>query len=175
MAYAGTVMLGEIVISYECENCGTQDSYSQVLAGDYTDQKSNYIGPRIAAENRESLIETLQKRKINIFQSYDEIKVRKCPHCQHHQSWMHNSLLNRKIDLWTGVLAAASCVFLLISEVWQKFSWSTLFDGLIGYGFIGLLVWFIVNLIIKRIFRSKKKTASEMNLKRPPVLIWKTA
>ena len=175
MAYAGTVKLGEIVISYECENCGTPDSYIQVLGGDYSNQKSNYIGPGIAAENRASLIETLQKRKINIFQSYDEIKVRKCPHCHHHQSWMHNSLLNRKIDLWTGGLVAAICVYLAISQVWQKFSWGTLFGGLIGFGFVGILVWLFVDLIVKLIFRRKKKTASELNLKRPPVLIWKAA
>jgi len=47
MAYAGTVRLGEIVVSYECENCGTRDSYSQTFAGNYSNQRGNYIGPSL--------------------------------------------------------------------------------------------------------------------------------
>lgn len=175
MAYAGTVKLGEIVISYECENCGTQDSYSQAFGGKYTDQRGNYIGPTIAGENRAALIERLQAQKARVLESYDGIDTRKCPSCHQYQSWMHSSLLDRKIALWCAAVVAAVCIALSVAVVWTNSSWGELPGYLFYFGLGGLVIWFITYGIVGAIFRRKEKTAGKPILKNPPVLIWNAA
>lgn len=172
MAYAGTVRLGEIVVSYECENCGTRDSYSQTFAGNYSNQRGNYIGPRIAAENRAALIERLQAEKARIFESYDGIDTRRCPSCHQYQPWMGSSLLDRKIALWCAAVVAAGCIALSVAVVWKNSSWGDLAGYLFYFGLGGLVVWFIAIGIVRAIFRRKEKTASKSTLKKPPVLTW---
>jgi uncharacterized membrane protein len=75
--------------------------------------------------------------------------------------------------LHLGGLVATICICLSIVAVWKQFSWGGLFGGLFLFGLLGSVVWLIVGAIVKGIFGSKKKTASELNLKKPPALIWK--
>jgi hypothetical protein len=140
--------------------------------GNYSNQTGNYVGPRIAAENRAGLIERLQAQKASIFESYDGIDTRRCPHCHQYQSWMHSSLLDRKIALWCAVVVAAACIALSVAVVWKNSSWGDLPVYLFYFGLGGLVVWFIAFGIVRAIFRRKEKTASKSILKKPPVLIW---
>ena len=172
MAHAGTVKLGQIAISYECENCGTPDSYSQAFEGDYGDQRGNYIGPTIAAENRAALIERLQAQKARVLESYAGIDTRKCPTCHQYQSWMRSSLQDRKIALWCAIAVAAACIALSLAVAWMNSSWGDFPGYLLYFGLGGVVVWFIVTAIVGSAFRRRQQTAGKVAVKKPPVLTW---
>jgi hypothetical protein len=169
------VSIGKIEISYKCENCGTEDYYIQVLDGSYNDRRGSYSGPQFAIQNKLRVIEKLNKKKNNIFESYDGINVRKCPHCNRYQSWMHNSLLDKNINLGIVILLAMVYVSLLIiSSLRTRFEWGyAMALGLVFYIF-GAMSWTIMRTIASKIrfIKELKKSASKLKLKEPPTLKW---
>lgn len=112
---AGTVRCGSIAIRYVCEACDKEDHYVQKLEADYSDQRGNYKGPLIEAENRAAAIQRLTERKEKVLASYEEVELRKCPGCGRWQSWMANSLWRRGVLLKVAGLAVVA--WLVLSAV----------------------------------------------------------
>jgi len=166
---AKTVKLGHIDIEYVCEKCGRPDSYSQVLQGEYTDQRSNYKGPLIEAENRASLIERLTKKRDWILASYREVQIRACPGCHHQQSWMADSDRRETLQLAIGGGVVVLGLVLAVVELIL----GNCLDTVAGFSVMYLIAASVIGMIVYRFLADRGPAIDLTQLKNRPVMAWK--
>lgn len=168
-----TASHGSIEIAYECEECGAKDVYSYQLLGEYTDQRGNYSGPQIAAENHATAIGTLEEKKRAALATCEGVSARKCPNCGHYQSWMSASLKSDRFKngliIVFGIAAVPLAVVVFRSQ--QDNQWFAVLVFLVVYGGVASLLGSIASGVFDAAV-NRKRTAIE-DLEKPPTVVWR--
>jgi len=169
-----TASHGSIDVAYECEECGAKDEYSYQLLGEYTDQRANYSGPLIAAENHARAIEALEEKKRAALATCEGISVRKCPNCGRYQSWMSASLKSDRFVNGMIIVFAIAAVPLAVAvfRSQQDNQWFAVLVFLVVYGGVASLLGSIASGVFESVV-NRKRTPIE-DLEKPPTVVWRS-
>jgi len=169
-----TASHGSIDVAYECEECGEKDEYSYQLLGEYTDQRANYSGPLIAAENHATAIEALEEKKRVALATCEGISVRKCPNCGRYQSWMSASLKSDRFQSGVIIVFAIAAVPLAVAvfQSQQDNQWFAALVFLVVYGGVASLLGSIASGVFDAVVNGKRTAIGD--LEKPPTVVWRS-
>ncbi len=180
LSFIGTY--GAIHIKYECEKCGAEDNYSQVISFTYSNSRGNRIGEGPKAENYSEGLDLAEKEKDRMLSTYRGINARKCPKCGRYQTWMSSGLTGRIEKLLAVLLwAVAGMIWsiYLFNHTWRLstdlIANDLLTDSIVKgafYSLIAAVVFYAAVHIINMVIYEQRDLPKLKQLKKTPEMVW---
>jgi hypothetical protein len=171
----GTIDLGVINITYECEKCGTQDNFQIKLRTYYSNVRGNRIGPGVLLESKYAAEKELWARKDYLLNSNEGI-VRACPKCGRTQSWMSEAQIKRNaVWIFWGLFSLPfMLVGLALKIPWSSEDYANVFGSIMCLSMIYLLVLLLLKQKIIDLVENYFREAKEEDglVKNTPVKEW---
>jgi hypothetical protein len=176
---------GRIDITFECEKCGKENKYSQLLEAVITNQGGNVSGDRIFNENLATRRLELQKKKEEIFSTYNGLEHYICSNCGYSQSWMRaklNAERKNRTSCFISVIAlpVLLVIFFGVLSLLKIHLWDAIMDDKNGgtlrcVFLIALIPLFlgVQKVVSKQVEKRSKNTPVDPQYpKNKPVLRW---